>query len=25
MLSWGTVALVISAAPLLASALGKGS
>ena len=25
MLSWGAVALVISAAPLLASALGKGS
>jgi hypothetical protein len=25
MLSWGTVALVISAAPLLASALSKGS
>jgi hypothetical protein len=25
MLSWGTVALVISAAPLLASALGRGS
>lgn|GEM_PF-1508250 len=25
MMTWGTVALVISAAPLLASALGKGS